>query len=1079
MSLAVHPRSCVELKENFALAETLRKSWLATNAHVEHAGNDHVTEQPSPVSNKPEPADDAGTAGMFDKLVRWNRMQRTCGMLSDYRKDTLHLAPILPGVYLERPRLYQAARHQAPHVLLLGLGGSGKTVAAHQYLRHRTQPTLYVQLQRDDLDRWSALPDALAAAGFPAAHPHAAIASIREPVTVFVDCLEAGLDDDGIPSRITAGWLRLLLHHPFVHVVLASRVFPADETLLMLAAAGEVHTIDGAALAFTTTEAQALWHVRRGTELAPHWAEALVARTGGLAALVALACAAGMQPHNTGSFEDVLVAQTLRSLPPDLRDLLPDIAVLDVITPAALEAFGSQRTGAQALRLLRQYGALTADTPPHLHALLRHTLLEQLRGHQHRFLHATQRAIDVALRDEAYDRAWQRAVDAEYWNDARRVLVTAAPHMRQAGAAVTLITWIQQLPVRYRDEETMVLLAQCQEEIGDLDGALLTVTALAAEAHPGDKQRAHRIWLATIQQARGDIATAHTLVQPYLADVSLPPRLQAHVYRIHAIAQALAGLADQARDAIAQSIGAASTLHDQPFLARLYQDQATIAGRVGQLGEAEQALRLAERCWRDQGNPPALAGTLNVRAMLTLALGDYDAASALAHQARAHALAGGRYHTAAIASATCGDVAFAQAQYAESLLHYQVATEDAERSSDWSTRAYSLAWRVHSARLGGDTQHIARLLPVLLAHPAESIEDIGWLATGVAAAHTALGDVPATMDLEQALQTIGPVVEEVRVALLILLSQIQWQHGEHDQARTTWNTLEDVARHARGHVFRRLVPLATAEPALLDAVIAQGTAPFAQAARALLPRHLLRTRANAQQRTRATLEIRVLGEERVWWHGEPVTLPAHGMLLLLLLLTTPGPVAEHDLLRAIWGEDAVAPHALRKLVVRLHATMPHLIRRAAGQYAVALPRAAIDFDLWHMLDLDVSSATTDELVALARDGSTGKVITTDAPWATEPRRRVNRRVAAMWLEIGRRAEAGDVQAQAYDAWERAQHADPTSDVVARAVLQHARRIGDRALLIQRYLQYQHALDDLLGVDPASDLEALYREALEP
>jgi DNA-binding SARP family transcriptional activator/tetratricopeptide (TPR) repeat protein len=1000
-------------------------------------------------------------------------------MLSDYRKDTLHLAPVLGGVYLERPRLYPTAHRQSPHVLLLGLGGSGKTVAAHQYLAYRAQPTVYVHLQRDDLDAWSALPEALAAAGFPAAHPRAAIQAIREPVTVFVDRLEAGLDDDGIPSPITAGWLALLLHHPFLHVVLASRVFPADEQLLMLAAAGDVHTIDGEALAFTTAEVRALWQTRHGTELAPAWAETLVVRSGGLAALVALACAAGMPPNNAASFEDVLVAQTLRSLPSELRDLLPDLAVLDTITPAALEAFGSWRPGTQALRLLRQYGTLTADVPPQLHPLLRHASLEQLRGQPRRFLQATQRAIDVALHDGAYERAWQHAVDAECWNDARRVLATAAPHMRQAGATARLITWIERLPATYRDEETLMLLAQCQEEIGDLDGALLTVTALEAQARLGDDQRTHRIWLATIQQARGDIATAHMLVKSYLHHASLPPRSRAHVYRIHAIAQALAGLADEARNAIAQSISAAVTLHDQSFLARLYQDQATIAGRVGELGEAEQALRLAERCWRDQGNPPALAGTLNARAMLTLALGDYDTANGLAHQARAHALAGGRYHTAAIASATCGDVAFAQAQYAEALLHYEVATEDAERSSDWSTRAYSLAWRVHSARLGGDTQHIARLLPVLLAHPAESSEDAAWLATGIAAAHMALGDVSTTANLEHALQAMGPVVEEVRVALLIVLSQLQWHRGEHAQARMTWDMLEDVARHPRGHVFRRLVPLATAEPALLDAVVDHAATPFAQAARALLPRQLLPTRSNVPQRTRATLEIRVLGDERAWWHGEPVTLPAHGMLLLLLLLTAPGPVAEHDLLRAIWGEDAVAPHALRKLVVRLHAVMPQLIRRAMGQYAVALPRAAIDLDLWQVLDLDVANATTDELVTLARAGSTGNFAATDAPWATELRRRVNRRVAAIWLEIGRRAEAGDVQAQAYDAWEHAQQADPTSDIVARAVLGHARRIGDRALLIQRYLHYQHALDDLLGVDPANDLQALYREALEP
>lgn len=1000
-------------------------------------------------------------------------------MLSDYRNEPTSFAHPPPSVYLARPRLGAAEPGQpAPGLLLVGLSGSGKTVAAHQYLARHAQPTLLVELHGNELDPWSALPDALAVAGFPAAHARASIQAIREPVSVFVDHLEAGLSADGVPSTITASWLHTLLHHPFLQVVLASRVFPVDDTVLAQAAAGQVQMVDGTALAFTTDEVQALWRLRHSTPLAAQSAELLVARSGGLAALVALACASGVPPHDAAAFEDVLVERTLRALPPDLRDLLPDLAVLDAITPAALETFGSQHPATHALRLLHQYGVLTADTPPCLHPLLRHAALEQLRAQPQRWQRATQRAVTLALHDGAYARAWHYAVAAASWDEARGVLVAAAPHLRQRGDAATIVAWKEQLPPHALDQATLQIVAQCQEDAGDLDGALLTLAALEAGAHDEQDQRTYRIWLATIQQARGDIATAHALITPYLHDPSLPPRGRAQVYRIHAIAQALAGLATEARSAIAHSISAATALHDRPFLARLYQDQATIAGRAGHLGEADQALRLAERYWRELNNPPALAGTLNARAMLTLALGDYGAASMLAHQARAHALAGGRFHSAAIASATCGDVAFAQAHYAEALLHYEAATDDAERSSDWSTRAYSLAWRIHSARLSGDTEQVVRLLPVVLAHPAESAEDAGWLATAVAAASMALGDTPTTDDLAQALEAVGPAVEEVRVALLIVLAQAHWQQSAHDAAVATWSTLETVVQHRRGQVFRRLVPLATAEPAVLHAAIAAGAAPFAQAAQALLPRQLAGA-PSATQRPRAALELRVLGEERVWWHGEPVSLPAHGTHLLLLLLTAPGPVMEHDLLQALWDEDAVGLHALRKLVVRLHAVMPQVIRRGTGYYAIALPRDQIDLDLWQVLDLDVPNARTPELIALAKAGETGSFITMDAPWAADLRRRVGRRVAAMWLEIGRRAEAGDMQGQAYDAWERAQHADPTSDSVARAVLHHARRSGDRALLIQGYLQYRRALDDLLGVEPASDLEALYREALEP
>jgi DNA-binding SARP family transcriptional activator len=194
-------------------------------------------------------------------------------------------------------------------------------------------------------------------------------------------------------------------------------------------------------------------------------------------------------------------------------------------------------------------------------------------------------------------------------------------------------------------------------------------------------------------------------------------------------------------------------------------------------------------------------------------------------------------------------------------------------------------------------------------------------------------------------------------------------------------------------------------------------------------------------------------------------------------LTGPSPVAEEEVLRAIWGEDAVAVHALRKLVVRLGAIMPRVIHRSSGHYAITLPLGEIDLDLWHVYELDLQTASTDQLIALANAAGAGCLTTSNAPWAVELRRRVRRRVALMWLEIGRRAEAGDPQA--YDAFERAQQTDPTSDLVARAVLQQARRAGDRALLIHRYLHYQHALDEELGVEPATDLLNLYLQALEP
>ncbi len=995
-------------------------------------------------------------------------------MLSDQPKQGVQLQRNLPGIYLDRPRVYMQAVAHPPHVLLLlGLAGSGKTVVAQQYLAQFSCPSFTVELQPNEHHRWEALPRALAEAGLPAAHPQAAVLSIREPMVVLIDRLELGLDETGKPTASTATWLSVLLTHPFLFVVLVSRVFPVSDDLLVLIAGSQAQIINGDALAFTGAEVQTLWQSRHGTALAPQHAQTLVARSGGLAALVALACAAGIPADDTPSLQDMLVGRILDSLPVGLREVLVDIAVLDTLTPMAVEAVSGQRNAVHLLHRLRQHGILTSQVPPQIHPLIRQALLERLRLHGHRLVRATQQAVDVALAAAEYERAWQLAVDGECWECARRVVVAAAATLRQQGASATVAAWIEQLPSQERDQDVLVILAHCHEDNGDLDGALLTLTALESAAIDGHKQQEYRIWLANIYQARGDIVTADRLIQPYLADEGLLPRWRAYVCRIHAIAEALAGRVDEAQRCIEQSIRAATPLHDQTLLARLYQDQATIAGRIGQLGEAEHALRLAERCWRMLDNPPGLAGTLNARAMLKLALRDYAGASALAQQSRVHALAQGRLHAAAIASTTCGDVAFAQEQYAEALLHYQVAADDAAQSGDFATWAYSLAWQAHSARGHGDVGRATELLPRLLAHPAKSVEDAAWLATGIVAAQFTLGDPPSIPDLQRALTAVGPAPGEVRVVLCVMLAQACWQVNQQAEALATWATLEELVQHVPVGAFHRLVPLATAVPALLHAVLQSRFAPFAQASRTRS------TAALAHRRAQPMLQIRVLGEEAVWWQGQPVKLPSHGVHLLLFLLTGSSPVAEEEVLRAIWGEHAVAVHALRKLVARLGAIMPRVICRSAGHYAVTLGRSEIDLDLWQMYDLDLQTASTDQLVALATAAGAGRLTTSTAPWAAELRRRVCRRVALMWLEIGRRSEAGDSQAQAYDAFERAQQVDPTSDLVARAVLQQARRAGDRALLIHRYLRYQHALDEELGVEPATDLLNLYLQALEP
>jgi DNA-binding SARP family transcriptional activator len=514
------------------------------------------------------------------------------------------------------------------------------------------------------------------------------------------------------------------------------------------------------------------------------------------------------------------------------------------------------------------------------------------------------------------------------------------------------------------------------------------------------------------------------------------------------------------------------------MLAFGYHEHSVIAFRLGRYTEAEQSVRLATWCWRELDNSPEMAVTLNMRAMIALARREYDLAHQHASKARVHALAGGRLREAAIASATSGDVALAQGQYHEALLHYQVAEEDAEQSAAYLYLAYSLALQGHVARLTANTElasRVLRRLKNLRDRSAASLEELGWIASGIVSSQIALQEPPATDELLRVLDLLGVNQAQVRGFVMILLAQAYWMNEERAKALSTWRELEAMLLHGRGGDQSRLAALAGIAPGLLQAVTADQPAPFAQLASTLdiVPP------ADAPAELNVVLQIRLLDSREMLWHGQQVVLPKHGLALLTMLLTSAAPLEDDDLLRLIWGDGVVVWHTLKKLVMRIRALMPGLIKRSNGRYVLGIPRAAIDFDLGRFLALNLQSAPTEELTNFADLAISGYLAHYEAPWAVTLKSQINRRLSLLWLELARRAEADREYARATEAFERAQLVDPSSDFVTRAGMQYALRIGDRTLAMQCYLRYQQALDEHFGVEPARDLQNLYRQALEP
>jgi tetratricopeptide (TPR) repeat protein len=959
------------------------------------------------------------------------------------------------------------------------MAGSGKTVASRLYLQQLSWRSVAIELNPRTGYGWPTIQAALDKLGLPSARPLAAIEHIHDPLVIVIDGLDFALDEQSQPHPDTYEWLAALLDNPAIQIVLASARFPHIPDLVSLAASGQVHVIDGHMLAFTPLEAQLLWQQRQSTQLDPERAEQLIARTGGLATMVALACATGtLLEQGDVPFQTLAVARILDALPHTLRALLPALALPESLTPATIEAFTERSDAIDILRELQQRDLLSADRPDRLHPLLRQALLDQLRVDREQFNRLTSRAVALEMASGNYQQAWLFATQAQRWELAREIILHVGAQLRQQGASRTLAAWIEALPAAERSSEIEILLARARADIGDLDGAMIGLETLhAAETDP-IKKREFSIWLANVRLARGDVAIADALIVPHLDDPSLELSWRPHVARIHALALLSSGLEEDALSYGQQVITSAQAAGDRRMLAFGYHEHSVIAFRLGRYIEAEQSVRLAARCWRDLDNSPEMAVTLNMRAMIALARHEYDRASEYASTARVHALAGGRLREASIASATCGDVALAQGQHQEALLHYQVAEEDSENSAAYTYLAYSLALQGHVARITADqgvAARVLRRLRDLRERSAASLEELGWITSGIVTSQLALREPPAIDDLLRILDRLGMQEAHVRGFVLLVLSQAYWAIAEPAKAIATWNDLEAMVAHGRGGAQTRLAPLAATAPDLLQAVLSEQSSALARLASSMAFAAPLAPAPEID----SVLTLRMFQNEQVLWHGQPVTLPKHGLSLLIVLLTSAVSVDDEELLRLVWGDEAVVWHTLKKLVMRIRGQMPGLIKRSSGRYTLGIPRAAIDFDLGRFLTLDLQSAPTELLTSFSDVASTSSLHSYDAPWAVGLKSQVNRRLALLWLELARRADADGAQARAGEAFERAHMVDPASDFVTRASMQYALRIGDRTSAMQSFLRYQQALDEQFGVEPARDLQQLYLQALEP
>lgn len=279
---------------------------------------------------------------------------------------TRFAVPARPATFLRRKRLVdhldQALR--TPLTMVNGAAGAGKTLLVADWAAGRDRPVAWLTTEAGDQGPgmfWAYLLQAVRASGVPlpaeVGCPADAGRVDRTLLTRLATELGARdrpvivvLDEyDRVTDPEIAEQLEFVLHHaaPGMRLILVTRTEP----LLPLhrhRAVGDMTEIRGGELAFTPEEAAVLLGLH-GLRLPPHAAEALVERTRGWAAglrLCALAAQESPDPETyLKQFEaertavaDFLLAEVLHRQPPETRDLLLRVSVLDRFCPELANA---------------------------------------------------------------------------------------------------------------------------------------------------------------------------------------------------------------------------------------------------------------------------------------------------------------------------------------------------------------------------------------------------------------------------------------------------------------------------------------------------------------------------------------------------------------------------------------------------------------------------------------------------------------------------------------------------------------------------------------------------------------------
>jgi LuxR family maltose regulon positive regulatory protein len=331
-----------------------------------------------------------------------------------------------------------------------------------------------------------------------------AIEVLEDPVVLVLDDLHR------ISSPEVYEDLELLLRHPSpkLRLVISTR-FDPPIGVERLRLAGQVTELRASDLAFTLEEASELFELL-DLRLAETDLEVLWRRAEGWAAALRLAASTlrgRSEPErlvaelagDESNIADYLLAEVLASEPPDVRDFLLCVAIVDELPVELAVALSERPDAGEVLAGLAHRHALISPIGEGRDTYHLHTLFGEL--------------LRAQLKYEQPGRVTELHTTAALWFDRQRAPVTALRHALQAGAyglasRLARDCWISALAT------------------GELPGLRSVIEALPQERVEGDPELAIALAASLVDTGRSDVVARYLTIADELADTVPADRRQ-------------------------------------------------------------------------------------------------------------------------------------------------------------------------------------------------------------------------------------------------------------------------------------------------------------------------------------------------------------------------------------------------------------------------------------------------------------------------------------------------------------------------------------------------------------------------